>query len=331
MTGRACPLVHQRAARQRGVALLVVLLLLASIAVVALTTTQLMARAAARTAAAQARDGAVWALMGAEAAATAVLEANAAEADKLTDRWLAAPVTLPIAGARVTGGFTDRPCLNVNAFVVRNEDAYETPQELTPGMVMFGTLIEALGGNQVAGLALAGAAADFIDTDDRPGPAGGEDFGYAREAVPRLTAGGLLADASELRAVIGWDADTYAALKPYLCALPTAEPAQLNVNTLTPADAPLLRAALGPATSTSEAERLIAQRPQEGYDSLDAFLSRLREPPQGAPLSVQSTLVTFRATVQDARQELSLTTTFSKTGGEWTPIARVFGAPEARR
>jgi general secretion pathway protein K len=310
---------------QRGIALLVVLLLLASVAVVALATTQLMARAVARTGAAQARDQAVWLLLGAEQAALAALEADQTPADTAADPHLAGPVTLPLGGAVVRGSFEDAPCVNVNAFVVQDGEALRSPIEPNPGQEAFGGLVEALGGNRVAGLALAAATADFIDTDDAPNPAGAEDFTYAREAVPRLTAGGFLADVSELRAVAGWDADTYVALKPYLCALPTADPARLNVNMLRPEHAPLLRAALGNEVPIFEAERLIAQAPPDGYEQVGTFLSRLQTPPTAPPLDVSSSLVLFRASVQGGGQGLSMTTTFHRSqGGDWQPIARAF-------
>lgn len=67
--------------------------------------------------------------------------------------------------------------------------------------------------------------------------------------------------------------DTYARLRPWLCTLPKAEAATLNVNTLTPEQAPLV-AMLFPDTLSIEAARsMILRRPPQGFASAEAFLN----------------------------------------------------------
>ncbi|MBB4657618.1 type II secretion system minor pseudopilin GspK [Parvularcula dongshanensis] len=316
--------------RQRGAALLVVLLLLASVAVVAVATTELMARSVARTGAAQARDRAVWALLGAEQGAALLLsEVASTSVHKETDPWLAAPLTLPLPSGVVRARFEPVACFNVNSVVQAGEGGYASPGL---GLQGFADLVEALGGYGPGATVLAEAAGDFIDADDAPGPGGAEDYDYTRRPVPYRTAGRLLADPSELRAVAGWDADTYRALRPYLCALPTVEPASVNVNTLRPEDAPILRALLGNALPMREVERLIERRPASGYDSAGAFmaqpaLSTLPPSPGSANLATTSSLVSLTATVQEAGQELTMVTLFYlPSGGTPEVLARRFGA-----
>src|SRR3546814_9795103 len=76
-----------------------------------------------------------------------------------------------------------------------------------------------------------------------------------------------MADVSELRAVRGVTPKIYARLKPWLCVLPVAEPVQLNVNTLAPAQAPLLAMLLPGKLGLEDARAVLAARPAGGYGS----------------------------------------------------------------
>src|SRR3546814_1092053 len=87
---------------------------------------------------------------------------------------------------------------------------------------------------------IAGAAADWIDSDGNEGRQGAEDGVYRAMQASYLPANRMMADISELRAVAGVTPKIYARLKPWLCVLPVAEPVRLNVNTLAPAPAPPL-------------------------------------------------------------------------------------------
>jgi general secretion pathway protein K len=81
----------------------------------------------------------------------------------------------------------------------------------------------------------------------------------------------MFAEVSELRAVAGVTPEIYARLRPWLCALPTAELSPLNVNTLLPEQAPLL-AMLTPGTiSPGAARAAISQRPAAGWQSSSEF------------------------------------------------------------
>src|SRR3546814_15738873 len=87
---------------------------------------------------------------------------------------------------------------------------------------------------------IAGAAADWIDSDGNEGRQGAEDGVYRAMQASYLPANRMMADISELRAVAGVTPKIYARPKPWLCDLPVAEPVRLNVNTLAPAQDPLL-------------------------------------------------------------------------------------------
>src|SRR3546814_19972919 len=81
-----------------------------------------------------------------------------------------------------------------------------------------------------------------------------------------LPANRKMADVSELRAVRGVTPKIYARLKPWLCVLPVAEPVQLNVNTLAPAQAPLLAMLLPGKLGLADARAVLAARPAGGSD-----------------------------------------------------------------
>jgi general secretion pathway protein K len=112
----------------------------------------------------------------------------------------------------------------------------------------------------------------------------------ARQAAERVAAG-LLLDAHELRALPGFarllSDDT-------LCALPTADPARININALTPDDAPLLAALLGPPVSPASAAQVLRTRPASGFASVEAFLTRLSASPQSPLLPFDTRSDWFR-------------------------------------
>jgi general secretion pathway protein K len=116
---------------------------------------------------------------------------------------------------------------------------------------------------------IASATADWIDMDQQPGNGGAEDAAYARAANPYRTASTLLAEVSEWRAIAGVTPEIHARAAPYLCALPETELSRLNINSLTPGDAPVLAAIANLPIAT--ARDAIAARPVGGWTSPDQF------------------------------------------------------------
>ena len=141
--------------------------------------------------------------------------------------------------------------------------------------------------------ALALAIADWIDPDPDPQfPDGAEDSDYTVLNPPYLAANRPFLSASELRLVKGVDREVYDKLAPVVCALPPGTP--LNVNT---AQAPVL-AALGEELKPADLERLLEDRPAEGYKNVDDFLNAAKltvEAPVKALLSTNSRYFLLRA------------------------------------
>ena len=83
----------------------------------------------------------------------------------------------------------------------------------------------------------------------------------------------LAQEPGELRAVAGVTPALYAGLRRWLCTLPVPEPAALNINTLSPEQAPLV-AMQFPDTLTVEAARqALIRRPPQGYADVVQFLN----------------------------------------------------------
>lgn len=159
-------------------------------------------------------------------------------------------------------------CFNLNSLVVGAPDAR---QAHPPAIDQLARLMIVLDVPASQARRIAAASADWIDSDGDASPDGAEDSVYARSSVPYRTSNSLMAEASEWRAVSGVTPDIYARVRPWLCSLPVAAMSPLNVNTLTPEQAPLL-AMLFPGTlSLAQARRVIGERPAAGWSTTAAF------------------------------------------------------------
>jgi general secretion pathway protein K len=263
---------------EEGAALLSVLLLVAVMAVLAATllervslATSLAANGAAN---AQARAFA----RAAEAIASvqiADLMARDQSQTTLSGGWQGAPRALPIPGGAGTARVVDGGnCFNLNSVV--SEMPGPTPAEsvLTANPVavrQFVALAVSVGVGPGDAARIGSGLADWIDSDGIPAPSGGEDAAYAGRDPATLPANRFVADISELRAIAGMNPEIYARLKPWICALPEAGLSPINVNTLTPAQAPLLAMLFDGRLPVETARSVIAQRPADGYGSQVRF------------------------------------------------------------
>jgi len=260
---------------ERGAALLTVLLMVAVIAVlaaVALEKLRLSTRLAANAAAVdQGRSFA----QAAETMALIRIDAILARAPQrvtLAGGWSGRPFALPLPGGVATARVTDGGnCFNLNGLVTQvgpGTYASDPAQRL-----VFVRLLRATGAPAQVAEQVAGGAADWIDTDDAPQPSGAEDAAYLANRTPYRTAGGLMADPSELRAVAGVTPEIYRAVRPFLCTLPVAGISLLNVNTLAPEQAPLVTMLFPDTLGVEAARQMIRRRPIQGYAGGGEFLA----------------------------------------------------------
>lgn len=254
--------------RERGTALLTVLLLVAVMATISATALDrigLATRLAGNgSAAGQAR---AWLGTAEMLATTRVEDLVAANPAKLTlaGSWMATPRTIYLPdGAKVSATVHDGGnCFNLNSLVQLRDQVVLAPR--AEGRRQFELLMAALQIAPAQSKRIAAGATDYIDDDDVASPDGVERSGYPQGILP---ANRMMADKSELRAVPGVDATSYARLAPWLCALPITDLSPLNINTLLPEQAPLL-AMLG--VDAGRARAALAMRPPAGLADPAAF------------------------------------------------------------
>lgn len=258
---------------ERGAALLTVLMLVAIMAVIsagALEKLRLATRLAQNTAAIdQARAFGLAAEAIAVARVDDLVEADAARTT-LAGGWNGRETRFPVPGG--LAGVTVRDggnCFNLNSVVEGMP-----PDDLAPrpfGVQQFVELMAVLGVDRNEASVVAASLADWIDSDDVPAPGGAEDAVYAERAAPHRAANTLLADPSELRAIAGVTPELYARIRPWICALPTADLSPINVNTLSVEQAPLFVMLLPGQIDIPRARQILAERPGNGYNSLFDF------------------------------------------------------------
>ena len=258
---------------ERGAALLTVLLLVAVIAVIAAGAIEKLRLATRLTGNAVAIEQARSFAQAAEALAlsrvTTLLAENPGRVT-LAGGWSNAPVALPLPGgtaiARVTDGGN---CFNLNSLVTQLAPGVYASNPLA--RAQFARLMRLLNMPAQVGEQVSAGAADWIDTDADQQAGGAEDGAYTGQDPGYRTAGTLMSDPSELRAVAGVTRDVYAQLRPWLCALPVAAAAPINLNTLAPEQAPLV-AMLAPDTlSVDTARAALLRRPPTGWGNAGGF------------------------------------------------------------
>jgi general secretion pathway protein K len=258
---------------ERGAALLTVLLLVAVMAVIAATALDRLTLATRIAGSAATVDqGRAYSFAAEQIALRRVADLVGRDPAKLTlaGDWLGRDFVLPLPGGEGRAKLTDaNNCFNLNSLVA--ETAPGRFSQRAGSMRQFGELMTLLGIDPGQAQAIAGAAADWIDSDSNEGPLGAEDNAYRAMPGAYLPANRKMADVSELRAVRGVTPKIYAQLKRWICVLPATEPVRLNVNTLAPEQAPLIAMLVPGETTLADARAALAARPAGGYGSSVRF------------------------------------------------------------
>jgi len=289
--------------REQGAALLAVLMLVGVMAAIAATMLERSRMSTRLVSNLLAREQAGALLLVAETLSLARLDRLAKDSGR-NAAWQGQPILLPLPQAQTQpgGSASITPedggnCFNLNSLVAQAGPDALVSRPL--GLAQFVSLMQLLDVPQPKARQIAAAAADWIDSDQQPQALGAEDSAYAVRG--HLTGGTLMAEASELRAILGVEPALYQRLRPFLCALPVATLSPLNLNSLRPADAPLLAMLLPetlgpPLVRLQVAQQVIAERPRGGWGSVADFANapRLRDAPLAA----------------DALQQLAVRTTW---------------------
>jgi general secretion pathway protein K len=150
--------------------------------------------------------------------------------------------------------------------------------------------------------ALAGALADWIDSDREPQPQdGAEDAYYLALRAPYFTANRALIDLAELALVRGFDDNVRARLRPFVTALPRFT--AVNANTA----APEVIAAVIEGLGLDAARAMVEQRERAYFRNYSDFFSQLPAglivAPQSISVSSDYFMATTRVTVGGARAQ----------------------------
>jgi general secretion pathway protein K len=283
--------------RREGMALLTVLLLVAVMSVVAIAVLDDVRFSVRRATNAEGQAQAQWYASGAELLARRrigrLVEANP-QRTPLQPEWNGRRLSFPIEGGTLSAVVTDgQACFNLNSVVLGvGEDLQVQPR----GVAQFLALGRAVGAPESRMRAVADALVDWMDADGESRPLGAEDGAYAGLSNPYRTAGMMMSEVSELRAVKGVDEDVYSRLRPYLCALPVTRLSPLNVNTLSADQAPLVTMLTQGALGVEAARGLLERRPREGWPDIEAFWN-------------EPALATVDVTVE-ARQQITVATQY---------------------
>lgn len=260
--------------KERGAALLSVLLLVAVMAVIAAVMLDRLNLAARLAGNGQAMTQARLYATSAETLAMAQIKGMVDSSQERTvDRQglLGRDFPLPLPRGTAMARVEDAGnCFNLNSLV--EADAQGVLELRLVGLNQMRALMTGLAIPEAESAIISDSIADWIDTDNRPAPNGAEDETYQGTATPYRTAGRLIGDVSEIRAVRGMTPQFYERLRPWLCALPAAELSPIDVNTLRP-DQALLLAMLAPkAIPVDRARAMLSGRPAFGWASGDEAL-----------------------------------------------------------
>lgn len=252
-----CKLITKK---QTGIALIMVLLV---VALVTIMVTGIAAKQNISTRRTQnilySEQGYMY-LLGAEDWAKSILiqDAKDNKTDSLDDNWATKLPPIPVEGGTIQGTIEDlQGRFNLNSLIKGgnpDQNSIKVFRNLLVEHDIEDSLVDAL--------------VDWLDEDlDSTVPAGAEDGEYLNNPVPSRAANRLMASASELTLVKGFDIKMYNKISEFIVALP--ETTQLNINTANAMQLSMLSNQI----SLSEAEDIVKNRDSAGYKSADEFLA----------------------------------------------------------
>lgn len=314
---------------QRGAALVIVLLLVATLSFVLLSLTTIVTTGVRRGANERARTEMLWRALAAERIAASILEkAKAGGALKTASSeggLYSQQLKLPLARGAAELRFADASrCFNVNSLISEEPPYAKQDDELQEFLL----LLEAIGAGDSDAQEIAGAIVDFIDDNNSTESQGSEDNFYTGLTTPFRTPGGPVASISELRAVQGVTREIYAQIAPYLCARGAGQKIEVNLNALTPEDAPVVYALAKGNWPLADIRAQIAASPPGGWTDPAAFWtpSPGGAPPAGVTTGLESSWIEARVLLEAEARFVEETLIFAApSSGKLSLYSRVLG------
>ena len=263
----------QKHHKKRGVALITILMILAIMVTIATTMTGRMTSSLLRTEGLNFSQKIYWYGQASIELSRMILSNDFQDSDviSLDQIWATPDLIFPVDEGTIAGNLKDnRSCFNINAIGIADKDnIHALPVQ------QFQALLETLDIEEYAAEVIAESTRDWVDDNNTEDAAqGAEDRIYEARAVAYLAANNLMVDISELRSVEGVTGKIFERIKPYLCALPISNQL-INVNTVAIEQSEILYALFKPKHDISEEdfEILLAERPNNGWSSVDDFLA----------------------------------------------------------
>ncbi|HNS86541.1 MAG TPA: type II secretion system minor pseudopilin GspK [Parvularculaceae bacterium] len=259
--------------RQRGAALVIVLLLVATLSFILLSISEQVKASVERSAADRARAELMWRAAAGRAVVKRMIQkafaSNAPAAMVPNAGIFAQEFELPFQNGAGLVRFRDASrCFNLNALGAATSGGAGGGVTEADRLASLGAAL-GLGDNEAQ--RFAGVVADFIDPDSTENIGGAEDGFYTALPVPFRTAGGPIASVTELRAMDGVSRALYRRVKPLLCAAKDRGHPTVNLNMLTPQDAPLVYAMTNGEWDLSAIRDRIENRPPGGWAEINDF------------------------------------------------------------
>ena len=275
---------------ERGAALLAVLVLVAFLGVISAAALQKLRLSTALAINSSATDQARAFAMGLESLVALTIDdlvARSPERTTLEGGWNGASRTYPLPGGSVAHATIRDGGNGFNLNSIAEETSPGVTVRSAAGAGQFTALMRLLGVPPGPAQRITEAAVDWGDSDAAPTGDGGEDARYARAPLPYRVANRRFFDVSELRAVADVTPEVYERLRPWLCALPTSDLSPINLNTLSPDQAPLVAMLAPEALGLDRAREALAQRPAAGWSSVTEFWTLPQLADLRVPLEVQ--------------------------------------------
>ncbi|VAW91780.1 General secretion pathway protein K [hydrothermal vent metagenome] len=247
--------------QQAGIALIMVLLVVALVAIMAAGIASKQQLSTRRTGNLLNNEQAYMYLLGAEDWAKNILAQDFKDnkTDSFDDDWAVELPPIPVEGGTIQGKIKDLQArFNINNFLKAGNPDKDS-------IALFKNLLNE---NNID-IEVTDAIIDWLDENlDSTIPAGAEDGDYLNNAISYRAANRLMASASELIMVKGFDYKRYKKIAPYIIALPIFTP--LNVNTASAMQISMLSNQI----SLVEAKNIISERNKSGYKSVDEFIKQ---------------------------------------------------------
>ena len=250
-------------------------MLVVTMSVAAVTTIDALARSVSNSRAGQFRAEAVWAIRSAEALGMSYLNEVIEQTEGRIGPQspiLGEPQVFSTPRFNVSATLTPAGnCFNLNAISSGTDDENASVDKRAYDSYI--TLLRGIGIFEGEAQMLADTLADWLDSDDVSRSNGAESSYYGSLETSYRSSGQLLENLSELNAISGYTPDIQARLKDLICVYPNTQQNVVNINIMTPQQAPLLQALFSQELSVDVARGVLESRPVAGWIGVEEFLA----------------------------------------------------------